>query len=289
MGRHVASTIERAFMVLESFDGPAPELSLADVARATGLARASAHRLLRALGHARCVVQDARSRRYRIGPRVFEFGMIYQRQLDVRRQALPHMHALRDACGETVVLSTLHEGAVVIVDQVITHFELKFAQDPGRRYPPTQGATGRVLAAFLPEPEQQRMARAAGAFVTARDRQRFLEQLADVRRDGIAVSASERVVGALSLSGPVWGIGEVPLAAISVTGPLARFGAELLARTVPALKRVLDDVSTELGGGPRSRQYPMSRVHRGGEVYARLAAELRQMTGGRPGRERAPS
>jgi DNA-binding IclR family transcriptional regulator len=288
MGRNIPSSIDRALAVLEAFDGPEPELSLGDVARLTRLAKPSAHRFLQALRRTRCVVQDQRSRRYRIGPRVFELGMVFQRQLDVHRQALPHMHRLRDACGETVVLSTLDSGAVVIVDQVISRLELKLMQELGRRYPVTAGATGRVLLAFLPADEQERIVRAEVGARAGRERQHLSELLAGVQQDGMAVSASERVPGALSLSGPLWAHGEAPVAALSLTGPVSRSTPDSFARMVPELKRTLDDVSTDLGGGPRSRRYPARAYQRGGEAHARLASAFREITGTRTSRERSP-
>lgn len=287
MGRNAGDSVTRILAILESFDGRDPDLSLADVARIAGLSKPSAHRFLQALRRAGCVVQDAGSRRYRIGPRVFELGMLFQRQLDVRRAALPAMHRLRDAFGETVVVSALLDGWLVVLDQVISHLELKLTQETGRRYAPTAGATGRVLLAFLPPAEQERIAREHGAGLPAREHQRLLDRLAAVRRDGMDVSASERIVGALALAGPLWGQREEPVAALSITGPVARFTPESLARAIPALKRALDEVSTELGGGAASRRYPLGAFQRGRESHTRLMAAFARITGGRPGRDRS--
>lgn len=288
MGRNTDSSVSRILAILESFDGADPDRSLAEIARHVRLSKPSAHRFLQALRHARCVVQDAGSRRYRIGPRVFELGMLFQRQLDVRRQALPAMHRLRDAFGETVVVSVLLDAWLVVLDQVISHFELKLTQETGRRYAPTAGATGRVLLAFLPARAQARIIRAHAAGLPAREHQRLLDRLAVVRRDGMDVSASERIVGALALAGPVWGQHEEPVAALSITGPVSRFTPETLARAIPGLKRALDEVSTALGGGAASRRYPLQAFQRGGETHTRLMTAFAQITGGgRPVRARS--
>lgn len=287
MGRNTDSSVTRILAILESFDGGDPDRSLAEIARHARLSKPSAHRFLQALHHERCVVQDPGSRRYRIGPRVFELGMLFQRHLDVRREALPAMHRLRDASGETVVISALLDGWLVVVDQLISHFELKLTQEMGRRYAPTAGATGRVLLAFLPPRAQARIIRAHAAGLPGREHQQFLDRLAVVRRDGMDVSASERIVGALALAGPVWGQHQEPVAALSITGPVSRFTAETFARTIPALKRALDEVSTALGGGAASRRYPPQPFQRGGETHTRLMTVFTQITGGRSGRARS--
>lgn len=286
MGRNTDTSVTRILAILESFDGREPELSLADVARLTRMSKPSAHRFLQALRGARCVVQDPASRRYRMGPRVFELGMAFQRHLDVRREALPAMHRLRDLFGETVVLSALLDGWLVVVDQVTSHFEIKLTQETGRRYAPTAGATGRVLLAFLPPVEQERVIEAHAAGAPARERQRLLDRLVAVRSVGMDVSASERIVGALALAGPVWGQHEQPVAALSITGPISRFTPETFARAVPGLKRALDQVSAELGGAAASRRHPLPSLQRGGDAHASLTAAFRQITGGKPDQER---
>jgi DNA-binding IclR family transcriptional regulator len=286
MGRNTDTSVTRVLAILESFDGREPELSLADVARLTRMSKPSAHRFLQALRRSRCVVQDPASRRYRMGPRVFELGMAFQRHLDVRRQALPAMHRLRDVFGETVVLSALLDGWLVVIDQVMSHFEIKLTQETGRRYAPIAGATGRVLLAFLPPGEQERVIDAHGAGLRVREHQRLLDGLAVVGRVGMDVSASERIVGALALAGPLWGQHEQPVAALSITGPVSRFTPETFARAVPGLKRALDQVSAELGGAPASRRHPLQGFQRGGDAHASLMAAFRHITGGPPDQER---
>jgi DNA-binding IclR family transcriptional regulator len=144
-----------------------------------------------------------------------------------------------------------------------------------------------VLLAFLPSREQERIIRAHGARLPAREHQRVLDRLAAVRRDGMDVSASERIVGALALAGPLWGQRDEPVAALSITGPVSRFTPETFARAIPGLKRALDEVSAELGGGATSRRFPPQAFQRGGEVYARLMATFTQITGGKPVRDRS--
>ena len=278
MGRNVGSSIERAMAVLEAFGQGEPDLALADVARVTGLSKPTAHRLLQALASTRCVLRDPVSRRYRMGPRLFELGMVFHRQLDLRRQALLHMHALRDACGETVVLSTLVDDAVVIFEQAVSRLELKLIQDVGRPYPPIRGATGRVLMAFLPSARQERLIRSARPPLSRAERAQLRQRLADTRRDGMAVSTSERVPGALALSGPVWGHGPEPVAALSVTGPVSRFSAPTFARLIPELERTLDALALELGGGEAAGRYPVGWFAPGGQSHVRLAEAFRQLT-----------
>jgi DNA-binding IclR family transcriptional regulator len=278
MGRNIRSSIQRALTVLDAFGQGEPDLALADVARLTGLSKPTAHRLLQGLTGTRCLLRDPVSRRYRMGPRLFELGMVFHRQLDLRRQALPHMHALRDACGETVVLSALVDDAVVILEQAVSRLELKLIQELGRPYPVARGATGRILMGFLPKEQQERLFRVARPPLSRGEREGLRQRLAEARRDGMAVSTSERVLGALAVSGPLWDHGSRPVAALSVTGPVARFTASTFGRLIPELKRTLDAISLELGGGVAASAYPASRFAPGAESHARLLDAFYRLT-----------
>jgi DNA-binding IclR family transcriptional regulator len=278
MGRNIRSSVQRALAVLEAFGKGEPDLALADVAHLAGLSKPTTHRLLQGLTDTRCLIRDPVSRRYRMGPRVFELGMVFHRQLDLRRQALPHMHALRDACGETVVLSALVDDAVIILEQAVSRLELKLIQELGRPYPVVRGATGRILMAFLPKDQQERLFRAARPPLSRGERERLRQRLADARRDGMAVSTSERVLGALAVSGPLWGHAPQPVAALSVTGPVSRFSAAAFRRLIPELQRTLEAISLEVGGGAGGRAYPASRFVPGGESHARLMAAFCGLT-----------
>jgi IclR family acetate operon transcriptional repressor len=141
--------------------------------------------------------------------------------------------------------------------------------------------------AFLPPRTQARIIRARAPGLPAREHQRLLDRLAVVRREGMDVSASERIVGALALAGPVWGQHEEPVAALSITGPLARFTPEILARAIPGLKRAVDEVSTALGGAAAARRYPLQAFQREGESHTRLMTAFAEITGVRPTRVRS--
>ena len=67
-------TIDRALRLLEAFPHDRPEISMTELAAATGLERSGVCRMLQALREHRFVAQDPVSRRYSLGPRLFELG-----------------------------------------------------------------------------------------------------------------------------------------------------------------------------------------------------------------------
>src|SRR3982751_2074137 len=102
---YVIRAVVRAVQLLEllrtSDDGGA---SLQELAARSGLAKASAFRMLRTLEQTGLAERVPGSDRYRLGVRCLEFGQAYLEQIDLRREALPVMERLLAEFNETVHL-----------------------------------------------------------------------------------------------------------------------------------------------------------------------------------------
>ena len=80
---HFVQSLERGLSVITAFGPTTPELTLSDVARATGLTRAAARRFLLTLADLGYVRNDGRF--FSLSPRVLELGYAYLSSL-----TLPH-------------------------------------------------------------------------------------------------------------------------------------------------------------------------------------------------------
>ncbi|MCU0264330.1 MAG: IclR family transcriptional regulator [Candidatus Nanopelagicales bacterium] len=186
--------IDKASMLLDALEGG--PLSLAGLVAATGLARPTAHRLATALEHHRLIARDM-SGRFVLGPRLPELAaaagedresaQLYRRQGDRRIcvAAAERLTGLRDTVPVGAVL-TMHAGSAA---QVLLAWE-----DPDRIHAGLRDST----------------------FTAA--------TLAGVRRRGWAQSVAEREQGVASVSAPVRGPSNKVIAAVSVSGPLDRMG-----------------------------------------------------------------
>src|SRR5215211_4560599 len=88
-GPEFVQSLERGLAVIRAFDADRPELTLSDVARATGLPRAAARRFLLTLvelGYVR-----GEGGRFSLRPRVLELGYAYLSGLGLPEVAQPHM------------------------------------------------------------------------------------------------------------------------------------------------------------------------------------------------------
>ena len=98
-------SLERGLAVIRAFDADHPALTLSEVARLTGLTRATARRILHtlvALGYMRSDGQV-----FRLRPRVLELGYAYLSSLTLPEVATPHLEQLAADAHESTSVSVL--------------------------------------------------------------------------------------------------------------------------------------------------------------------------------------
>src|SRR5262249_8407382 len=106
-------SLQRGLAVIRAFDADNPTLTLSDVARATGLARAAARRFLLTLVDLGYIRVDGRQ--FRLSPRVLELGRPYLSSLTLPEIALPHLRHATDELRESSSLAVLDGTDIVYV------------------------------------------------------------------------------------------------------------------------------------------------------------------------------
>ncbi|MHA3704403.1 IclR family transcriptional regulator [Jatrophihabitans sp. YIM 134969] len=214
--------LDKAVAVLDAVT--AEPVTLGQLVDRTGLPRATAHRLATALEKHRLVARDADGR-YVVGERAAELAAA--RPDSLLTNAAPVLATVRDSCGESAQLYRRegHERVCVAVAER-TH-GLRTTVPVGARLPLTAGSGAQVLVAWWDdEPAVAEVL--TQAQYTART-------LAEVRRRGWAQSAGQREPGVASVSAPVRGPDGAVVAALSISGPIERFGRSPGVRYGPVL------------------------------------------------------
>ncbi len=191
--------------------------TLASLVEATGLPRATAHRLAVALEAHRLITRDVEGR-FVVGPRLGEFAAALPDPLV--SAASPVLVWVRDECGESAQLYRRDGAERVCVAAAERSTGLRTTVPVGSRLPLAAGSGAQVLCAWDPA--------LAEAHFNAR-------LLADVRRRGWAQSVAQREAGVASVSAPVRSSSGEVLAAISISGPIERLGRTPGQRFAPVL------------------------------------------------------
>ncbi len=158
--RDYVQSLSRGLTVLQAFNAERPAMTLADMARATGLTRATARRLLFTLVTLGYVCTDGRT--FELTPRVLDLGFAYVSSLQLPDIAQPFMEALSDRVHESVSASVLDGTQIVYVARVNTQRIMGISLAIGSRLPAAWTSMGRVLLAGLVRGTSRRVPRRAG-------------------------------------------------------------------------------------------------------------------------------
>ena len=214
-----SQTIDRAAQLLTLvLDADEPR-ALSDLAGDAELPKSTASRLLSALERQGLVEQHGRRGSFEPGPVLRR----YAHRGQLTELAQPHLEHLSELSGETINLAVPGPLGVEHLAQIESRHFLGTGQWVGRRVPYDCTAVGKVFLAF------------GGAPATVADPDRLATEIARVRRNGYATAVDELEVGLAGLAAPVFGAGGQALAALSISGPTLRLGAQQIADLHPML------------------------------------------------------
>lgn len=218
MGDTVTS---RVLAILAAFAPSHPSLTLSEIARRAGLPLPTAHRLVGELARWGALERDV-SGAYRIGLRLWEVGSLAPRGLGLREAAMPFLEDLYESCHQNVQLAVLDGAEVVFVERISGRRSVRVVTRVGGRRPAAATGVGLVLLAYAPAAAQERVLAGPLTRFTARtlvEPAALRAVLAQVRRDGYAVSDRQIEDVSLSVAAPVRDGGGAVVAAVSVVVP----------------------------------------------------------------------
>lgn len=244
----------KALDVLAAFDAGHAELNLAAISRRSGLPLTTAHRLVRDLTRWGAL-ERSQAGSYHIGLRLWEVASLAPRGIPLREAALPYLEDLYEATHENVQLAVREGLEVVYLERLLSRESVRVLTRVGGRFAMHATGVGLVLLAFAPaEVQEQVLAGRLETWTTKtiRDPKRLRAILAEVRRDGYAVSDGQVTLDALSVAAPVRDAADQVVAAVSlvvhVDGARPRELAAALLASARGISRAL--------GAPSAQRLP---------------------------------
>jgi DNA-binding IclR family transcriptional regulator len=218
--------VNRAIDLLEMICESDTLPTLAAVCQQTGMHKSTAHRLLMVLQRSGMIERTA-DQRYRLGLKLHELGQRALEQIDLRARAKPHFHQLSGQVHETVHLGVLQKTRVVYLEKLDANSRpVCMGSVTGTSNPVYCTAMGKAMLAFVaPDAAEEVIADirfrrfTANTLCTEGELRSSLER---VRRRGYAIDDEEIEPGVRCIGAPVFGPAGMPIAAVSISGPVAR-------------------------------------------------------------------
>ncbi|MEW2546480.1 IclR family transcriptional regulator [Streptomyces sp. NPDC047002] len=255
MAKNIQS-LERAAAVLRLLAGGERRLGLSDIASSLGLAKGTAHGILRTLQAEGFVEQEATSGRYQLGAELLRLGNSYLDVNELRARALVWTDDLARSSGESVHLGVLHLGGVLIVHHVFRPDDSRQVLEVGALQPLHSTALGKVLCAFDPVARQDALDGERRTLTprTVVEPGAFEAALAAVRERGWATDVEETWDGVAAVAAPIRDRRSMVVGAVAVTGAAERLRPADAAGAAPDGGRtaVRDDLVAAVRGCARS-------------------------------------
>lgn len=205
--------LDKAFVVLNVL--VTRPLALSEVVEATGIPRATCHRLLSALEHHGAVRRNDEGL-YCVGPTMAGLGRAATSQFPFLRKAREVATDLRDKTGESVQVFMPETDGRRCVVSLESPNGLRWIVPEGSLFPIARGSAGRALSG------------------------------GKLSSGGWIESVEERVKGVASVSAPVIDAAGDVIAALSISGPLERMSSNPGAKFGAMVSRGARDLSNFL-------------------------------------------
>jgi DNA-binding IclR family transcriptional regulator len=247
-------TLEKGLRVLALFDVAHPEWTFKAIRETAGLPKATGFRLVKTLENLKFLTFDPKAGVYRLGSAMMKAAYLTQTNEALVSVAEPFMQALAEVTTETVDISVPTGQGAIIVHTIYTDRPFRPYNPPGMTMTGLSNVHCKLLVAFRPETLWAKAIaeNTARTHLSLTDPERLGDELAAVRRNGVAFGIEEHKLGMCAVGAPVFNSTGDVRAALAVVVPVERFGETeghaYADAVVDAAARLSRELGYELSG-----------------------------------------
>jgi DNA-binding IclR family transcriptional regulator len=194
---YAVPALEKGLDLLELLSAAAAPQSQAEIARKLGRSPGEIFRMLNCLERRGWIGKEEGSGRYHVTLKLYELAHAHTPVEQLLRASARPMRELARALRESVHLSVLSRGKLVVLAQEESPEPRRLSIEVGGRFPPVRTASGRLLLAHLAKEDLDEILSGDADFraLGPAERKRLLSGLLDLRRAGVSSAESESIVG----------------------------------------------------------------------------------------------
>lgn len=207
--KYQAPSVRKAFLMLRLISKAETGLGISHLANRLEMSKGTVHGIISALVEIGALIRDPSSKKYTLGPTLFELGKSAYSELDLRDIARPTMKTLMLKTGTSVFVGILNGHRVSILDVIESNRNLKITAPRGTTIPFLAGAIGKVFLASMDSAQAAFIIKEKGVpkFTdhTITDPDEYLLQIQRTRENGYGVDDEEYIDGVRAAAAPILG------------------------------------------------------------------------------------
>lgn len=256
-----SQSLVRGLNLLERLAATPGGLALSELAEEVELAPSTTHRLLQALQSQGFITQDIEPGIWKIDVKTFRIGNSFLEARDFVATSRPFLRRLTAETGETANLGIRDGSTAVFLAQSESPQMMRMITRIGSRAPLHASGVGKALMAWLPDDEFEQVLAERGLDRVTSNTLHTVDtlrtNLAEVRRQGFACDREEHAIGLHCVAACLHDEHGTPLAAISVSGPVARIPETRLLELGELVRSTAAEITARLGGRiPQASELP---------------------------------
>lgn len=267
------TALQRGLQLLHLFSESPRGLTAKQVAALSRLPVSTVHRFLANLITAGFLNRDGEGTHH-LGIACFSIGQAAVGQLDIRRLSLPYLQELNQQTRETIHLTVRHGLSAVYVEKLDSPEQLRIHSRIGASVPLHCTAVGKVMLAYMPEDEQERVLPELDVKRltpnSVGNLQELKAELFRVRRNGYACDLEEHELHIRCVAAPIYDHTGSVQSSLSITAPTLRMPVTRLRRLAPLIQEAGLKISAELGYQPTASLSARRALNRSSKPEPRL-------------------
>jgi DNA-binding IclR family transcriptional regulator len=249
-------SVDRALQILLLFSHHRPQMGVAQISRNLSLSKGTVHGLVRTLVQHGFLTQDPATRKYRLGLRIHELGMVLAGTLELNLKAARPCQQLAKRSQLLTRVAIWDGDAVVITLNTYPAARPVLPHQIGPRVHAYCSATGKAVLAFLDEAslkaylDRTKLVPFTPATITAK--KRLIEDLQGVRERGYSIDREEAVEDLACIGAPLFERDGIVAGSLSLSGPPSRVLGRRMETLAGALVSAAAEISRNMGYDPAS-------------------------------------
>jgi DNA-binding IclR family transcriptional regulator len=244
--------VARCFQIMDFASEQSGPISIQDVCSALDTNSNMAFRLLASLQSSGYMTKDPYTGLYALSLKTLKLSRSALQSQEIRKVTMPYLELLWNQFPKANVnMAVFYNGEVLMLDRIDTQSTPRTYFTPGRQLPFHCSALGKVLTCELPEQDIDTLIKEKGlnkyTEKTITEAKALKEELAKVKREGVARDRNEFIDGDNCSAVPVRGRDGKIIAGISVSALVSNMLVDEIEGAIPRLKDTASRISYMMG------------------------------------------